>query len=57
MTRMNTRRMTTKAYRGCGGLHCGCCRQKRLSVQEAKSLHNRLVRRRLNAELRREVSQ
>ncbi len=51
---MNTNKIRTKAVCGPAGINCPCCRMSRTSVKEARTLHNRIIRRRANIELKKE---
>lgn len=48
---MNTKRIHTKAICGPAGIQCNCCRAAK-SVKAARTLHNRIIRRKANADLR-----
>lgn len=48
---MKTNKIRTKAVRGPGGIKCPCC-NKYGSVKLARIMHNRIIRRKANADIR-----
>lgn len=48
---MNTNKIRTKAVSGPGGIKCSCCNNCG-SVKAARTIHNRIIRRKANADLR-----
>jgi hypothetical protein len=54
MNNFNTKRIHTKAINGPGGLQCDCCRMTR-SAKESRTIHNRIIRRRANIDLKKIV--